>query len=145
MKNVQTHVPSFDTTLLTTHRWLNELMLLAALDNEDQAYSLLRVVLHALRDRMPMEEAVQFGAQLPMLVRGFYYEGWKPSATPKKQRSFEAFAEAMRAFPFGHDGLSAEEAVRDVLLMLDHRIGEGELADVRDTLPGELRAMWPTH
>jgi uncharacterized protein (DUF2267 family) len=136
-------IPSFDKTLQTTHRWLNELKFVAALDNEDQAYSVLRVVLHALRDRMPVDEAVQFGAQLPMLVRGFYYDGWKPSATPKRHRTVEAFAASLQPFPMKDSGLSPEKALRSVFLMLDHRISDGELADVRATLPEELRALWP--
>ena len=64
----------FDGTLQKTQIWLNELM--TALDWENhphKAYLALRTVLHALRDRLTVEEAVQLGAQLPMLVRGFYY------------------------------------------------------------------------
>ena len=45
-------------------------------EHPHKAYLALRTVLHALRDRLTLEEAVQLGAQLPMLVRGFYYEGW---------------------------------------------------------------------
>jgi uncharacterized protein (DUF2267 family) len=31
-------------------------------------------VLHALRDRLTVEEASDLAAQLPMLIRGLYYE-----------------------------------------------------------------------
>ena len=69
----------FDTTTQKTQVWLNDLM--SQLDWEDKpqkAYMALRTVLHALRDRLMVEEAVQLGAQLPMLIRGFYYDGWTP-------------------------------------------------------------------
>lgn len=145
MTQADTHVPTFDSTLQTTHRWLKELKYVAALENEDQAYSLLRSVLHALRDRMPTDEAVHFGAQLPMLVRGFYYEGWKPSRTPVRQRSLEAFVAGLGPIPRNAGDLEPEQALRSVFLMLDHRISEGELADVRATLPEELRSLWPSH
>lgn len=145
MTTAETHIRAFDSTLQTTHRWLQELELAASLDNEAEAYSVLRVVLHALRDRLPADEAVHLGAQLPMLIRGFYYEGWKPSTTPKKQRSVEAFLKGMQPLPTLKGEISAEQALRSVFLMLDHRISEGEIADVRQAMPEEIRKLWPTH
>ena len=55
-------------------------------ENEHKAYLALRTVLHTLRDRLSVEEAVQLGAQLPMLIRGFYYEGWTLKQKPTKER-----------------------------------------------------------
>ncbi len=75
----------FDGTMQKTEIWLNELM--AELEWEgkpEKTYFALRTVLHALRDRLTVEEAVQLGAQLPMLVRGFYYEGWTLKGKPHK-------------------------------------------------------------
>ena len=145
MTTAETHIRVFDSTLQTTHRWLQELELAASLNNEAEAYSVLRAVLHALRDRLPADEAVHLGAQLPMLIRGFYYEGWKPSTTPKKQRSLEAFLEGMQPLPTLKGEISAEQALRSVFLMLDHRISEGEIANVRQAMPEEVRKLWPTH
>lgn len=51
------------------------------------AYNALRAVLHALRDRLPPDVAVHLGAQLPMLVRGIYYEGWYMAGKPTKERT----------------------------------------------------------
>jgi uncharacterized protein (DUF2267 family) len=66
----------FDTTVQKTHIWLNEIMdELGWEDNWHRAYLALRTVLHELRDHLTTEEATDLGAQLPMLVRGFYYEG----------------------------------------------------------------------
>jgi uncharacterized protein (DUF2267 family) len=145
MTATETHIRAFDATLQTTHRWLQELELVASLENEGEAYSVLRAVLHALRDRLPADEAVDLGAQLPMLIRGFYYEGWKPRATPKKQRSLEAFLEGMQPLPRLEGELDAEQALRSVFLLLDHRISAGEIADVRGAMPEEVRELWPTH
>lgn len=145
MTTLETHVRVFDSTLQTTHRWLRELEQIASLDNESEAYSVLRAVLHALRDRLPANEAVQLGAQLPMLIRGFYYEGWKPSTTPKKQRSLEAFLEGMQPLPGLEGELSPEQALHTVFMMLNHRISEGEIEDVREAMPEEVRDLWPAH
>ena len=145
MTTSETHVRVFDSTLQTTHRWLRELELIASLDNESEAYSVLRAVLHALRDRLPANEAVHLGAQLPMLIRGFYYEGWKPGTTPKKQRSLEAFLEGMQPLPGQGGELNPEQALRNVFMMLNHRVSEGEIDDVREAMPEEVRDLWPTH
>jgi uncharacterized protein (DUF2267 family) len=68
----------FDTTLHKTHQWLNELMLMMDSQDRRRAYLAMRATFHALRDRLTVGEVAQLGAQLPMLVRGFYYEGWDP-------------------------------------------------------------------
>src|SRR3954451_19292244 len=79
----------FDTTLRKTNEWLDEIMGELALEDRHTAYVALRGALHALRDRLPLEEAAHLGAQLPMLVRGFYYEGWRPVREPIKMHREE--------------------------------------------------------
>ena len=71
----QTGVTAFDSTLQTTNVWLHEIMDRMCWQDKHRAYHGLRAVLHALRDRLPVDQAAALGAQLPMLVRGFYYEG----------------------------------------------------------------------
>ncbi len=145
MTMTETHVPVFESSLQTTHKWLRELELLASLRNEAEAYSVLRAVLHTLRDRLTPDEAVDLAAQLPMLIRGFYYEGWQPHTTPKKLRSLKAFLADIPPLPCPDPTFDTEKAVRNVFLLLDHRISEGEIDDIRHMLPTEVRALWPTH
>jgi len=145
MTTSESLVPIFESTLQTTHKWLCELKLLASLRDESEAYSVLRAVLHTLRDRLIADEAVDLAAQLPMLIRGFYYEGWKPSITPKKLRTLKAFLADMPPLPKPDKTFDAEKAVRSVFLLLDHRISEGEIDDIRHMLPEQVRSLWPTH
>ena len=74
-----------DHTVQETNIWLKAVAEQLQLDRHD-AYIALRAVLHALRDRLPPEVAVHLGAQLPMLVRGLYYEGWHMAGKPTKDR-----------------------------------------------------------
>jgi uncharacterized protein (DUF2267 family) len=80
----------FDTTLQKTNDWLNDLMQRQGW-TRPRAYRALRATLHALRDRLIVEEVAELAAQLPMLIRGFYYEGWDPTGSPVKARRKEQF------------------------------------------------------
>ena len=88
-----TEIPAYQRTLQTTTESLGELNSEMGRDDPQQAYRMLRAVLMALRDRMTVEEATDLGAQLPMLIRGFYYEGFNPSKTPTSERNRQAFLE----------------------------------------------------
>jgi uncharacterized protein (DUF2267 family) len=133
----------FDTTLHKTHRWLNELMRIMGWDDRHRAYLAMRATLHALRDRLTVEETAQLGAQLPMLIRGFYYEGWDPTGKPVRARHREQFLSGItRYFPQGSD-LEPEEVARGVFLVLAIHVTEGEIEDVKHVLPAEIRDLWP--
>ena len=135
---------SFDTTVDKTNRVLNEIEHAYAWpkSRRNQSYAALRAVLHALRDRLPVEESAQLAAQLPMLVRGVYYDGWNPSRVPVKMGRDE-FEERVRVeFPFDIEG-GVEPLIATVLRALKQYGTEGEWADVRATMPKELAAVIP--
>jgi uncharacterized protein (DUF2267 family) len=137
-----TGLDTFDATIHKTNLWLNEIM--AELDSADrhEAYHALRVVLQALRDRLTVEEAVQFGAQLPMLVRGFYYEGWNPAGKPVKFHRPE-FLQTIRHSFRREDDLDPERVARAVFKVIAAHVSDGELRDVKNILPKDLRTLWP--
>jgi uncharacterized protein (DUF2267 family) len=72
----------FDRTLHKTYEWLADLMGLLAIDDRQMTYQSLCATLHALRDRMTVEEVAQLGAQPPMLVRGFITKDGIPPPSP---------------------------------------------------------------
>jgi uncharacterized protein (DUF2267 family) len=105
-----------------------------------QAYNLLRAVLHALRDRLPVEEAVKFGAQLPMIVRGFYYEGWKPSQVPVKMAKEEFMGRVRNEFIFDSD-MSMEQLIKITLTHLFIHIDPNEAKHLQKVLPEDLQEL----
>ena len=87
----------FQTTLQKTNIWIKQISDALHWDDHQKAYHGLRAVLHALRDRLPVPEAAHFGAQLPMLIRGFYYDEWKPASTPVKLKTAQDFYDTVKA------------------------------------------------
>jgi uncharacterized protein (DUF2267 family) len=125
-----------------TQEWLRELRDNGDLADENEAYSVLRSVLHQLRDRLTVEEAVDLGAQLPLIVRGIYFEGWEPRHVPEKVRTRQKFLDGVTMKLLPHRN-PPEPAVRDVFALLAHHCDPGEIANVIAQLPGELKELWP--
>lgn len=132
-----------DTSLQRTHEWLHEIGEELGFDNERAAYAALRATLHAVRDRLPAELVAHLGAELPLLVRGIYYEGWHPSAARLKEAHDENFLNSVGGELLGHDELGDVDAVaRAVLRVIDRRIAPGQIAHVLDALPAQVRRLW---
>jgi hypothetical protein len=70
----KTGLEIFDTTLQETNHYLKRAMEELQTDDRKLAFTALRATLHALRDRIGPANAVHLAAQLPMLLRGAYYE-----------------------------------------------------------------------
>ena len=84
---MSTHgIDVFDKTLQTTHQWLHELEPVIG-PQRQTAWHVLGAVLRALRDRIPVELAAHLGSQLPILVRGAYYDQWRPAGRPERIRT----------------------------------------------------------
>lgn len=132
----------FAETLEKTGLWLDELAADLGYVPVQRAYSVLRAVLHALRDRLSVEEAVTLGAQLPMLVRGFYYDGWRPTAGPSSCRHKAEFLRHVGDLYHGLQEAEREQAVRAVFRLLASHMTGGELTHVRHQLPLEIRGLW---
>jgi uncharacterized protein (DUF2267 family) len=136
-------VEVFGTTLEKSYVWLNDLMAELGWQDPHRAYRALRAVLHTLRDRLTVDEVAQLGAQLPMLLRGLYYEGWNPRHMSSRARHKAAFLGHVEDALAPDGSMDAEEVTRAVFLLLARRVSEGEIADVKETLPADMRQLWP--
>jgi uncharacterized protein (DUF2267 family) len=126
-----------------TNIWLKDIMQELGWEDRHKAYVGLRTTLHALRDRLTPEETTQFGAPLPMLIRGLYYEGWTPTGKPEKVRHKAEFLAPLRDYCKDDWHVEPEEIARAVLKVLTQHISAGEIADVKHCFPAELRELWP--
>jgi uncharacterized protein (DUF2267 family) len=131
----------FDRTLQTTHVWLGEIM--AEIGAERQlAWKVLSVVLHKLRDRLPVELAAHLGAQLPLLVRGVYYDQFQPARQPSNCRGWDDFVAEVAEWLKDSRVVDPKSAIETVLRVLTRHIPEGQIENVRDALPQDIRRHW---
>jgi uncharacterized protein (DUF2267 family) len=138
-----TAIPHIEAAVHTANVWLKELAQELGWDDRERVYHALRSVLHALRDRLTVDEAADLGAQLPLLVRGLYYEGWDPSSTPSKERHKEAFLQRIAA-DFRNDAEVYPEGIAwAVFKLLERHVSTGEVRDVLHVLPLKIRSLWP--
>jgi uncharacterized protein (DUF2267 family) len=131
-----------DKTIHETNLWLKTVMNELQIDDRHDAYSALKAVLHVLRDRIGPENAVHLGAQLPILVRGIYYEGWHPATTPTHERHIEAFLEHLADRLPLRLAEYPERAARAVFNVMWQKIDQGEVAKIIEILPTDLRQLW---
>jgi uncharacterized protein (DUF2267 family) len=130
-------------TVQQTQEWLKQIRDYADLADEQHALSVLRAVMHQLRDRLTLDEAFGLAAQLPTLIRGVYFEGYRPRHVREKIRTREQFLDGVAAKLMPHR-IPPCEAVRAVFATLASRCDPGEIADVVDQLPVAIKALWPT-
>lgn len=126
-----------------SQEWLKELRDTAGLADETEALSVFRLVLHQLRDRLSVEESVQLAAQLPVIFRGIYFEGWVPGHVPDKEvKTQQQFFDKLSVKMLPRT-LPPEPMVKSVFAILVHHLDPGEIADVISNLPGDLKNLWP--
>jgi uncharacterized protein (DUF2267 family) len=132
----------FDKTIQTTNTWLGEIMETLGPDRQ-VAWHVLGAVLRTVRDRIPLGLAAHLGAQLPLLVRGAYYDQWRPSEQPQKWRSLDEFFSIISAELSNVRPVNVRDAARSVFQVLNHYVDPNQVAKVREALPEDVRRLWP--
>ena len=130
-----------DRSVQLTHIWIDDLDRKLEWNNKARSYRLLKAVLHALRDSLKVNEVADLGAQLPELLRGAYYEQWKPAATSAGSSVDDFLARVKKSF-VKDPLIDSAGAVMAVFQLLTKKITEGEIEDVRRCLSAEMGAFW---
>jgi uncharacterized protein (DUF2267 family) len=113
-------------------------------DDQDHAYRVLSAVFNALRNRITVEESVHLIAQLPMLIKAFYVDGWKISSNQRSSSTLEGFLECVKdqnprtaGRDFGNNE-DTRKAVEAVIKVLKNYVTEGEINHIKAQLPEEI-------
>lgn len=130
----------FESSVQKSLSWLKLIQEELGWEDKQKVYNATRAVLHTLRDRMAPEEAVQFAAQLPMVLKGVYFDEYKLGSKPDKEiKTKEDFYSAVQEkadLPF-----NSNEAVQAVTNVLRQKVSDGEIEDILGGLPQNLRAV----
>lgn len=138
-----TRLTNLDRTLHLSKEWIRELNDRLDWGDDRRAYRLLRETIQAVRDWLTVDEAAHLSSQLPSLIRGIYFEGWHPASTPVLRRSKKDFIQRILK-QFENDPIDdPEAAVSEVFGLLNRRITDGEISDIKSCLPKSLRSLWP--
>jgi uncharacterized protein (DUF2267 family) len=131
----------FDKTLQTTNTWLKEIGERIGPDRQRCCHARC-AVLFTLRDQLTADEAAHLAAQLPMLVRSIYYEGYRPAGKPDRLRSREGFLKKVNEHLDQTRPLGADEAAPSVFKVLGHYVDPSELAQVKQSLPEDIGKLF---
>lgn len=135
------HLDVIDRTVAKTYEWLHQVARAATLEDVHRAYHVLRAVLHALRDRLEPNVAAHVAAQLPLLLRGVFYEGWDPARTPMRMSLSELLDRIARdGAPM--DTGEAEKVTRGVLTVCWDELGQGTMDHLISVLPSDYAVLF---
>ena len=95
-----------------------------------------------MRDRLPLGLAAHLGAQLPLLVRGTYYDQFQPGHDIERVSTEDEFLARVTSEFGGIRPVNVRLATRSVLSVLGRHVSPGLADNVRDALPGHIRSLW---
>ncbi len=124
----------------TAHEWLAAIGEALGTHDRRYTYRVLRAWLHTLRDRLTVEGAAHFGAQLPELLRGTFYDGWVPSKVPIRYGCDDCIDRI--AAEAGIRRTDVRSAIRGVSEGMRELLSPGSLAHALEHLPRDLRDMF---
>jgi uncharacterized protein (DUF2267 family) len=132
----------FDKTLQTTNIWLDQIMQELGPDRK-VAWHVLGATLRVLRDRLVIGLAANLGSQMPLLIRGLYYDQWSPGPKPTDLHSADEFLAEVAKGLGDIRPVNVQDAVRAVFRTIDDHVERGQVVKVRDALPKHIRSLWP--
>lgn len=132
---------TLNKSLHKAYVWLHDIDDKLGTDDLDSALAALRAVLHEIRNHLTINDSAHLSEQLPTLIRGLYYENWKPSAVPVKDRSGEDFTQDVSKALSMHPEISPTKAILAVYDSLSINISAEEADKIHALLPKNIRRV----
>ena len=126
----------FAPAMETAHRWLAQVARQLGTDDRRFAHRVLRAWLHGVRDRIGVNSAAHFSAQLPELLRGEFFEGWRPSHVPLGHDPLEFVDQFARAAGVTRGSVAGLAGL--VTDALDVLVSPGQLDRIFAAFPPDL-------
>jgi uncharacterized protein (DUF2267 family) len=118
--------------------WIKDMMAELGTDDPHAALHAMRAGLHALRDRLTIGEVADLSAQLPLVIRGLFFENWRPAGKPLRIRRPEEFLALVTENYAPRIDLPADLIIRALFRVLERHVTVGELTEVVMSLPQAL-------
>lgn len=142
---MSTGLAVFDTTVQETNEWLRDIESRLPPCTRQHAYSALRATLHLLRDHLPMDAVLGLSAQLPMLLRGVLFEGWRPATKAARTRDPEALMAELKAHLPAAFPREPDMILEAVAAVLSSKVNHDEARKLVQHIPVPLRVFWPRY
>lgn len=136
-----TGIDALDKSLQTTQGWLDQIMTVVGPDRQ-LAWHALGAVLRAMRDRLPLDLAVDLGTMLPLVVRGIYYDQWNMRGQRNSSAGRDEFLASVAEELALVRPINAERAARIVLQAVERHIDPADTRRMREALPEDIRSLW---
>jgi uncharacterized protein (DUF2267 family) len=112
--------------------------------NRHHAARIVRAVLHAVRDRLPANDSIEFAQGLPMALKSVWLDQYDISKTPVIIRHKEEFLDYIydkdepTSFADFPDAGSIEEGLQAVFFVLENHMSAGQVRQLKNMLNKEI-------
>jgi len=138
------HLLGLEHAVQEVHEWLNEIKAVCQWNNDAEAYAILRSVLQLLRDHLPLHSSIKLASQFSPLIRGLFYEGWRPIEQPMRERTEREFIDRLAEMleQYKHTRIEPELAAVAVFKTLQTKIDPNEVKKILAQLPKGVRKIF---
>ncbi len=134
-----TGIRNIDNSMQKTNELLHKIDEKIGWKDMDKTYSATRAVLQATRDRLQPDEVADFASQLPMIMTGMVYEGYKPSDKPLQMKREGYLAKISELMTDQAD--DPEKIVHAVMSTISDKVSPGEMNHIIANMPKDMQLM----